>query len=197
MNPAETPANTAAMPASGERPTDMYSAAASGGSTMYPASIPIELMIPRKTIAGVKNRWGTTFMKPLSRAPIIPVFSATPIPSMPVSTTPSGANPMKLLTMLSNAQKRPEAVSRLTGRIVESWASSPTSTRRASASAPSRRGEAAQPSLGAAVEARRISRLSETSSITGLPSSSVWRSTMGQPVCSSRTASPAASSRMS
>src|SRR5690606_27684794 len=40
LNPADTPQNTAAIPASGERPTDLYSAAASGGSTMYPASSP-------------------------------------------------------------------------------------------------------------------------------------------------------------
>ena len=96
QNPAATPAKTAAIPAKGDRPTDLYSSAATGGSTTYPASRPAELMTPTNTVAGVSSDRGVTSMHALSAAPISPVFSATPIPSIPTSTTPKGAKLMKL-----------------------------------------------------------------------------------------------------
>ena len=55
-------------------------------------------------MVGVRSDLGTTFMKALSIAPIMPVRSATPMPSMPVSTTPRGAKLMKLWTMLVRHQ---------------------------------------------------------------------------------------------
>ena len=70
-------------------------------------------MMPMKTMAGVSNLPGTASMNALSRAPIMPVRSATPMPSIPTSTTPSGGNRMKFSTILPTTQNRPSRVSRL------------------------------------------------------------------------------------
>ena len=49
-----------------------------------------------------------------------PDFSATPMPSMATSTTPSGAKPVKLLTMPVKMRRRPSPLSRLTAVIMPS-----------------------------------------------------------------------------
>ena len=60
--------------------------------------------MPRNTMVGVSRERGTISTNAFSAAPSKPDFSATPIPSMPTSTMPSGAKPMKLSTMLETAQ---------------------------------------------------------------------------------------------
>ena len=57
-------------------------------------------------------------MNSFKPAPIAPVFSANPIPSIPTNTTPSGRNPMKLSTIERTAQYRPSPLSNPTARIV-------------------------------------------------------------------------------
>lgn len=104
LNPAATPAKTAAMPARGLRPAALYKTAATGGRTTYPASVPRLDMIPRKTIVGVSSRGGTTSMKALRAAPMNPTRSARPMPSMPTRTMPSGGKRTKLSTREEMAQ---------------------------------------------------------------------------------------------
>ena len=69
-------------------------------------------MIPIRIMEGVSRRAGVISMQTLSRAPMAPLRSATPIPSMPTRTTPSGANSVKFFTMFLMAQKAPSPASR-------------------------------------------------------------------------------------
>src|SRR5699024_26379 len=100
LNPAETPANAAAKPANGWRPSAAKMTAPSGGKTTYPASEATLDITPANTRPRVINRFGTDKTNPRKTALINPDRSANPIPSMVTSTTPSGANPIKLSVML-------------------------------------------------------------------------------------------------
>ena len=60
-------------------------------------------------------------MRYFSRTAISPTRSARPMPSIPTSTTPSGAKPVKFFTRVESSQNRPSPVSRLVGRETLSW----------------------------------------------------------------------------
>src|SRR5699024_1189683 len=107
LNPADTPANAAANPASGCLPMAANIKAPRGGNTTYPASEATLDIIPANTRAIVMNLVGIASTNPRKSALINPVRSATPIPSIVTNTTPSGANPIKLSVKLPNIYTRP------------------------------------------------------------------------------------------
>ena len=61
-------------------------------------------MIPTKTMVGVSRTGGTASMTVLSTAAMKPERSASPMPSMPTRTTPSGGKSTKLFTIVRSAQ---------------------------------------------------------------------------------------------
>ena len=77
---------------------------------MYPASDVMEDMIPKKTIEGVSNLFGTTISIAFNADPMNPVRSAIPIPIIPTNTIPNGAKLIKFSTILEIAQKTPSLV---------------------------------------------------------------------------------------
>src|SRR5699024_2661213 len=81
LNPADTPANAAANPASGCLPKAANMRAPSGGNTTYPASDATLDMTPANTRPIVMNLVGIARTNPRKSALINPVRSATPIPS--------------------------------------------------------------------------------------------------------------------
>ena len=95
----------------------MNNSAASGGSTTMPASAAIFALTPMNTIAAVSSARGTCVATPRRAAATNPLPSATPIPIMVTSTSPSGANPVKLCTASVNMRCTFAGVSRLTARI--------------------------------------------------------------------------------
>ena len=84
-----------------------------GISTTYPASPAILDMTPRNTTMGVMILRGVSCTVFFSRAPIQPLDSATPTPSMATRTTPRGAKPVKLETACSSIYTIPLRLNRL------------------------------------------------------------------------------------
>lgn len=77
-------------------------------------------MTPAKTIASVTILGEAPSTIPRTAAESTPDFSATPIPSIATSTTPSGANPVKLVTSPVKMRRMPSGSIRLTARIIPS-----------------------------------------------------------------------------
>jgi len=94
LKPPDTPANAAANPAIGCRPTDRKIIAPRGTSRTYPTSLAMLDITPANTITKVNRRRGAAWTSSLREVEIRPLFSATPMPSMATSTVPSGANPV-------------------------------------------------------------------------------------------------------
>jgi hypothetical protein len=95
LNTAATPANDAARPASGCRPTLRYAAAASGISTRYPASAATLEMMPMKTRMYVRAFGGAIMTSLRISALTSPAASATPTPSIATMMTPTAVKFMK------------------------------------------------------------------------------------------------------
>src|SRR5699024_2315743 len=102
LNPPETPANAAARPASGCRPIAAKTSGPGCATTTEPASHATLDSTPAKTSPIVIDRVGLAKTTPPNRALINPVCSATPIPVIVTSTTPRGANSIKLTVILPN-----------------------------------------------------------------------------------------------
>ena len=115
----ETAAKAARKPTNGWRPAAAKSSAAMGGRMMMPASAARWAIMPAKMTAAVSSVRGTPVMKARSDTAMSPVFSATPMPIMAVSTMPSGAKPMKLRTASVKMRRTPSAFKRLTAVMSE------------------------------------------------------------------------------
>src|SRR5699024_11496257 len=102
LYPAETPANAAAIPATGCLPSAKKITAPSGGNTTYPALEAREDIIPVNTSPAVINDFGMTKINPLKAAEINHEVSAIRIPSIVVRNTAKGSKLIKLSTILSN-----------------------------------------------------------------------------------------------
>ena len=111
--PAATPANAAAMPASGLRPTLLNAAAPNGINTRYPASEATLERTPMKMMIGVNIAADDTLTSFRISAPIRPAASARPTP---IITTRMIATAAKLRKFATNDVKRkrtPSADSKL------------------------------------------------------------------------------------
>ncbi|MNC16873.1 hypothetical protein D3C75_647370 [compost metagenome] len=111
--PPETPENAAAIPTSGWRPAAIKIIAPSGITSTYPASAATWLNIATKISIGVSSFFGVTRSIFLSATLIKPELSATPTPSIATSTIPSGANPVKVVTIDDRVLVNASAESRL------------------------------------------------------------------------------------
>src|SRR5262245_11126161 len=120
LNTAATPANDAASPASGCRPTLRYAAAARGTSTRYPASAAMLEMMPMKTRMYVRAFAGATITSFRISALTRPAVSATPTPSIATMMTPTAVKFMKFWTTPEYMKRMPSAVSRLRTEVVTS-----------------------------------------------------------------------------
>ena len=78
LNPPETPANAAAIPARGCRPTERNIIPANGISNTYPTSLAIFDRTPEKTIINVRRCFGADKTSRRMAAPINPLLSAIP-----------------------------------------------------------------------------------------------------------------------
>jgi hypothetical protein len=101
--PAATPANAAATPASGFRPTLLNAAPPNGISTRYPASEAMLEMIPSSTMMNVSVLPGETPTSLRMSAAIRPAASASPTP---IITTSMIAIAEKFLKFETNDVKR-------------------------------------------------------------------------------------------
>ena len=111
--PAATPANAAAMPASGLRPTLLNAAAPRGISTRYPASEAMLERTPMKMMIGVNNAADETLTSLRISAPINPAASARPTPIMTTRMIATAAKLRKLATNEVKRKRTPSADTRL------------------------------------------------------------------------------------
>ena len=111
--PALTPAKAAASPASGWRPSARKIAAPSGIRITYPASEATWETIPASTTAAVIRRRGALITSARMSTARRPEPSATPIPTIATSTSPSGGKRTKFSTTFSKSQRIPSPESRL------------------------------------------------------------------------------------
>jgi hypothetical protein len=72
---------------------------------------------PAKTSTNVSSRFGAEMTMSRNAVPIRPLPSAMPMPSIATSTVPSGAKPVKFVTMLVRIRCSPAMDIRFTGRI--------------------------------------------------------------------------------
>src|SRR5262245_16655769 len=126
--PAATPANAAAIPASGLRPTLLNAAAPRGISTRYPASEATLERTPIATMIGVSIAADETATSLRMRAPISPAASARPTPSMTTRMIATAAKLRKFATNDVKMNRTPSADTRLwieavfsTTRYSPSW----------------------------------------------------------------------------
>ncbi len=70
-----------------------------GTSNTYPISLAVFDRTPARTITKVSRRAGADSTSRRSAAAIRPLASITPIPSIATSTVPSGAKPVKFVTI--------------------------------------------------------------------------------------------------
>ena len=112
-NPAATPANAAAMPASGLRPTLLKAAAPSGINTRYPASEATLERTPMKMMIGVNMAADETLTSFRISAPIRPAASARPTPIITTRMIATAAKLRKLATNDVNMKRTPSAERRL------------------------------------------------------------------------------------
>ena len=113
--PPAIPANATTAPATGDRPHAAYRPAARGGTTTNPESAPMCDMNAMVSTVGVSSDRGITPASQRIAAWKSPVLSATPMPIMHTSTTPSGGKLTKFRTRFDMSQKSPSEVSRLWG----------------------------------------------------------------------------------
>ena len=111
--PAATPANAAAIPASGLRPTLLNAAAPRGISTRYPASEAMLERTPMKMMIGVSIAADETATSLRMRAPISPAASARPTPIMTTRMIATAAKLRKFATKDVNRKRIPSADRRL------------------------------------------------------------------------------------
>ena len=114
LNPPDTPAKAAAIPANGCLPKLINTTAPKGIKTTYPASDAILDITPAKTTTRVINLLGVLLTSFVKQAPINPDPSATPTPIIATSTVPNGANPVKFVTAEVNIYLIPSGLSKLT-----------------------------------------------------------------------------------
>ena len=115
LYPPETPAKAAASPAIGCNPAPRKMMPPSGTSSTYPISLAVFESTPASTITNVSRRFGAESTSSRSAAPIRPLLSMTPMPSIETSTVPSGAKLVKLVTISVRMRCSPAIVARLTG----------------------------------------------------------------------------------
>ena len=111
--PEATPANAAAIPASGLRPTLLNAAAPRGISTRYPASDATLERMPMKTMIGVSNASDETATSFRISAPISPDASARPTPIITTRMIATAAKLRKLATNEVKMNRMPSADRRL------------------------------------------------------------------------------------
>ena len=111
--PAATPANAAAIPASGLRPTLLNAAAPRGISTRYPASEAMLESTPMKMMIGVSMASDETLTSFRISAPISPAASARPTPIMTTRMIATAAKLRKLATNDVKRKRIPSADRRL------------------------------------------------------------------------------------
>ncbi len=112
-NPAATPANAAAIPASGLRPTLLNAAAPRGINTRYPASEAMLESTPVNTRIGVNNAADVAATSLRIREPISPDASANPTPIITTRMIATAAKLRKLATNEVNMNLIPSAETRL------------------------------------------------------------------------------------
>lgn len=101
------------MPAIGCQPSLWKIRAASGGSTIGPASPAMLPSRPMSAIAGMIRPLGALVMDCVRPTSNQPDRSATPMPSMMMSTCPSGAKAPKVLAASPMTTRMPSVLSRL------------------------------------------------------------------------------------
>jgi hypothetical protein len=111
-NPAATPANAAAIPASGLRPTLLNATAPRGISTRYPASEATLEIIPSSTMMNVSVLLDDTATSLRISAPISPTDSASPTPIITTRMIETAAKLRKLSTNEVNRKRTPSPVSK-------------------------------------------------------------------------------------
>ncbi len=109
--PAATPANAAAIPASGLRPTLLNATAPSGINTRYPASEATLETIPSSTMMKVSVLLEETATSLRMRAPISPAASARPTPIITTRMIATAAKLRKLSTNDVNRKRTPSTLS--------------------------------------------------------------------------------------
>ncbi len=119
--PAATPANAAAIPATGFRPTLLNATAPRGISTRYPASEATLETMPRSTITNVSIPGLVTATSLRISAPIRPAASARPTPIITTRMIVTALKLRKLSTKDVNKKRTPSTVSRPLILLVSVW----------------------------------------------------------------------------